>query len=140
LNPLNPFQALASAAPAFTQPILPGWTLNIDSNNSSSPRTEGLVVARFSYGSQLGRLNDALEAIVATLPAATRDKPAVERFLAMKRSIDVLKGETLDSRVRALAEELRALKSSPQRRDEKRFAAASAPLRALFEEDDRAQR
>ena len=83
MNHLNPFQAFASAMPSFTQPILPGWTLNIDSNNSSSPRTEGLVVSRFSYGRQLGQVNDALAAIVALLPAEARALPEVERFMRM---------------------------------------------------------
>ena len=84
MNSLNPFQAFANAIPAFSQPILPGWTLNIDSNNSSSPRTEGLVVSRFSYGRQLGQINDALAAIIATLPAATQALPQVKRFIDLK--------------------------------------------------------
>ena len=127
---MNPFQALASAVPAFSQPILPGWTINIDSNNSSSPRTEGLVVAKFSYGNQLGQINDALEAIIDALPAA-KDRPAVERFLAMKHSIDVLKGDSLDKRVETLANELRELRDSKDATRKKRFDAVSAPLRAL---------
>ncbi len=133
MHSFDPFQALAGAVPAFSQPILPGWTLNIDSNNSSSPRTEGLVVAKFSYGSQLGQVNDALEAIIESLPAA-RGKPAVVRFLAMKRRIDVLKGDGLDSRVEALAGELRALRDSKDAKARKRFDDACAPLRALVEE------
>jgi len=127
---MNPFQALASAVPAFSQPILPGWTLNIDSNNSSSPRTEGLVVAKFSYGNQLGQINDALEAIIEALPAA-QGKAAVDRFLAMKRSIDVLKGDSLDKRVESLAKELRELKDSKDAAGKKRFDEVSAPLRGL---------
>jgi hypothetical protein len=79
------------AAPAFVQPILPGWTINVNSNNSNSPRTEGLVVSRFSYGHQLGRISDALEAIVRTLPAKTQEDPDVAEFMKMKAAIDVLK-------------------------------------------------
>ena len=71
----NPYLDALTAwgvAPGFSQPILPGWTINVNSNNSTSPRTEGLVVSKFSYGRQLGQISDALAAIVATLPAKTR--------------------------------------------------------------------
>jgi hypothetical protein len=129
MNSMNPFQAFASAIPAFSQPILPGWTLNIDSNNSSSPRTEGLVVSKFSYGRQLGQINDALEAIIATLPAATRALPQVKGFLDMKARIDVLKDDNLDDRVAAVAAELATLKRS---KDKAAFARASAPLRDVL--------
>ncbi|HEY8976286.1 MAG TPA: hypothetical protein VIN75_18875 [Burkholderiaceae bacterium] len=129
MNHLNPFQAFASAMPSFTQPILPGWTLNIDSNNSSSPRTEGLVVSRFSYGRQLGQVNDALAAIVALLPAEARALPEVERFMRMKACIDVLKDDSLDDRVASLAADLARLKDS---KDSKAFDRATAPLRELL--------
>ena len=90
-NPyLDAFTAWAGA-PGFSQPILPGWTINVNSNNSTSPRTEGLVVSKFSYGQQLGRISDALEAIISTLPQETRDDPAVGAFLKMKKAVDVLK-------------------------------------------------
>ena len=80
-----------SGAAGFSQPILPGWTINVNSNNSNSPRTEGLVVSKFSYGHQLGRISDALEAIIPTLPPATQADPAVAAFVKMKTAIDVLK-------------------------------------------------
>jgi len=80
-----------SGAGGFTQPILPGWTFNVNNINSTSPRTEALVMSRFSYGHQLGRISDALEAIVATLPQKTRDDPAVVAFMKMKKAVDVLK-------------------------------------------------
>jgi hypothetical protein len=63
----------------------------VNSNNSASPRTEGLVVSKFSYRQQLDRISDALEAIVATLPAKTQADPAVVKFLKMKAAVDVLK-------------------------------------------------
>ena len=129
MNSLNPFQAFANAIPAFSQPILPGWTLNIDSNNSSSPRTEGLVVSKFSYGRQLGQINDALAAIIAALPPATRALPQVERFIDMKTRIDALKDDNLDDRVASVAAELAALK---RRKDKSAFDRASAPLRQVL--------
>ncbi len=86
----NPF-APWSVAPVFSQPILPGWTINVNSYNSNSPRTEGLVVSRFSYGQQLGRIADALAAIVETLPQETQGRTAVADFMALKAAIDLLK-------------------------------------------------
>src|SRR4051812_6889679 len=48
------WQAIWRGTPeSLTQPILPGWTFNINSNNSSAPETEVEVVARHSYGRQL---------------------------------------------------------------------------------------
>ena len=129
MNSLNPFLAFAGAMPSFNQPILPGWTLNIDSNNSSSPRTEGLVVSRFSYGRQLGQINDALEAIIATLPPTTQALPQVRRFIDMKGRIDALKDDNLDDRVASVAAELAALK---RRKDKSAFEKASAPLRQVL--------
>jgi len=129
MNSMNPFQAFASAIPSFSQPILPGWTLNIDSNNSSSPRTEGLVVSKFSYGRQLGQISDALEAVIATLPAATQALPQVKGFLDMKARIDVLKDDNLDDRVAAVAAELAKLK---RRKDKTAFEQAATPLRGVL--------
>jgi hypothetical protein len=90
-NPyLDAFTAL-SMAPVFSQPILPGWTINVNSNNSTSPRTEGLVVSKFSYGHQIGVISDALAAIIETLPQAVQAGKAVEDFVKMKKAVDVLK-------------------------------------------------
>ena len=94
MNSSNPYLdafAAWAVAPGFSQPILPGWTINVNSNNSTSPHTEGLVVSKFSYGRQLGQISDALAAIIATLPAKTQADPAVARFLKMKAAVDVLK-------------------------------------------------
>ncbi len=85
----NPLAAWV--APVFSQPILPGWTINVNNYNSTSPRIEGLVVSKFSYGKQLGRIADALAAIVATLPQETQATPAVKDFMTLKAAIDVLK-------------------------------------------------
>jgi hypothetical protein len=50
-----------SLAPqVLTQPILPGWlagnNINVTEENSSSPETEREIVAKYSYGRQLGRV------------------------------------------------------------------------------------
>ena len=48
----------------LVQPILPGWTLNLNSNNSTAPRTEVDIVAKHSYGRQIGRISDALRVLL----------------------------------------------------------------------------
>jgi hypothetical protein len=90
-NPYVDALAAWSASPVFSQPILPGWTFNVNAFNSGSPRAEGLVVSKFSYGRQLGQVCDALAAIIDELPADTKKDAAVKKFLAMKAAIDVLK-------------------------------------------------
>ena len=131
MNSLNPFQAFANAIPAFSQPILPGWTLNIDSNNSSSPRTEGLVVSRFSYGRQLGQINDALAVIIDALPKALQDAPEIRRFVDMKARIDTLKDETLEDRATALGAELARLKRSKAPADRQAYERIASTLRTV---------
>jgi hypothetical protein len=80
---------LRSAPYNFEQPILPGWTFNINSNNSSSPQTEVDVVAKHSYGRQLGRIADALDLLIGERDGeAPQDKRLVE-FLTMKDEIDM---------------------------------------------------
>ncbi len=122
------YKAMASTIPSFSQPILPGWTLNIDSNNSSSPSTEARVVSKFSYGRQLGQISDALAVIVATLPTSMQADKKVKRFTDMREEIDRLKIDNLDERVDVLAAALRSLKHSNH--DE--FERISAPLRNLL--------
>ena len=57
---LRSWQTVCRLAPDnLAQSILQGWTLNINSNNSAAPQTEVDVVARYSYGRQLGRIGDA---------------------------------------------------------------------------------
>ena len=48
----------------LVQPILPGWTLNVNAFNSSAPQTEAEIVQRHSYGRQLGRIAEALAALL----------------------------------------------------------------------------
>jgi len=101
---------------SLTQPILPGWTvapvLNITSGNSSSPQTEAEILQRHSYGRQLGRIADALEALVEE---RGEEAPADQRFvqfIEMKKEIDTIKLEAAGERVDRLRADLVALKAS----------------------------
>jgi hypothetical protein len=94
---------------SFTQPILPNWTFNIDNNNSSSPQTEADVVAQFSYGKQLGKINEALAWLVAHREDASASA-ALSEFTTMKNEIDIAKAESAARRIEQVASDLASLK------------------------------
>jgi hypothetical protein len=101
---------LRSAPNNLEQPILPGWTFNINSNNSSSPQTEVNVVAKHSYGRQLGRIADALEVLIRERhDEAPQDKQLID-FMAMKHEIDEVKRDAAVSRLEQLTKDLALLK------------------------------
>ncbi len=110
---LRAWQAAWRLAPEnLTQPILPGWTFNINSNNSSSPQTEIDVLAKHSYGRQLGRIADALELLIVEQHG---EAPADERladFLQMKREIDQVKQAGAAARIERFQRDLELLKSN----------------------------
>ena len=94
----------------FSQPILPGWTFNINSNNSTAPQTELAVVEKHSYGRQLGRISDALRVL---LLEQSRKPPAdgpIGQFLSMCEEIDAVKAESAAGRLDQLASDLAHLK------------------------------
>src|SRR3954464_13963860 len=87
----------------LTQPILPGWTVapvvTFNGVNSSAPQTEAEVVQRHSYGRQLGRMADALQALIEE---HRQSGPIDERFTAfteMKKEIDDVKLDVAAARV-----------------------------------------
>lgn len=100
--------AMQLAPSTLVQPILPGWTVNVNSHNSSAPQTEAEILEEHSYGRQLGRIADALAVLV-------RDLPDVEgepfgKFLEMKDRIDAIKAGNAEARVRRLLADLDLLK------------------------------
>jgi hypothetical protein len=111
---MRTWQAMWRAGPDnFTQPILPGWTLNINSNNSTAPQTEAEVVAKHSYGRQLGRMSDALELIVERHGRTPEDKRFAD-FLTMKQQIDKVKQDAAAARVERIVKDLALLKAQDQ--------------------------
>lgn len=95
----------------LAQPILPGWTFNINSNNSSSPQTEVDVLAKHSYGRQLGRIADALEALIVEQHGETPADPRFADFLQMKREIDAVKETGAAARVERFKKDLELLQA-----------------------------
>jgi hypothetical protein len=62
---MRTWQAMWRGAPHhLAQPILPSWTFNIYSSSSTAPQTEVDLVAKHSYGRQIGRMSDVLELLI----------------------------------------------------------------------------
>jgi hypothetical protein len=108
---MRTWQAVWSGAPqVLTQPILPGWTFNINSNNSTSPETEVDVVAKHSYGRQLGRISDALELLIEESHGNAPEDKRFNAFLTMKHEIDQVKEAAAVARIERLVKDLDSLK------------------------------
>jgi len=108
---LRAWGTLPQVAPSYLdQPILPGWTFNINSNNSSSPQTEASVVAKHSYGRQLGRMADALELLIAERHSGAAQDKRFADFLSMKHEIDEVKRDAAAARLEQIPKDLALLK------------------------------
>ncbi len=128
---LRTWQTVWRIAPdSLNQPILPGWTFNINSNNSSAPQTEADVVARHSYGRQLGRLSDAVAALIEAGHGKQPKAPAFAEFLSMKSEIDAVKLRAAARRATQIGKDLKLLRES----DPKEFERVRAALRAVLDD------
>jgi hypothetical protein len=100
----------------LTQPILPGWTVapvvTINGVNSSAPQTEVEVVQRHSYGRQLGRMADALQALIEERDQAAPGDERFTVFADMKNEIDDVKLDAAAARVDQLRADLATLKGA----------------------------
>lgn len=110
---LQPWSWLGLAPRQLNQPINPGWSfgnLIVNNANSSAPEVEQAVVSRHSYGRQIGRLTEALQAVAEALPAV-KDDPRIEAFQALARDVQRIKQATAEQRLEQLREELEDLKA-----------------------------
>jgi len=103
-----------SAPEVLTEPILPGWTFNINSNNSTSPETEVDVVAKHSYGRQLGRISDALETLIRECNGKAPKDKSFTAFLTMKHEIDRVKQDAAAARIERITNDLALLKTQDE--------------------------
>jgi hypothetical protein len=94
----------------LSQPILSGYSLNINSNNSSSPQTEADAIARHSYGRQLGRISDALRALILERHGNPPGSGPFAEFLSMWKEIEQVKIEGARSRLEQVNSDLALLK------------------------------
>jgi hypothetical protein len=98
----------------LVQPILPGWTFNVNSGNSTAPQTEVDVVAKHSYGRQIGRMSDALELFIEERHGKTPEEKRLSDFLTMKHEIDKVKQDAAATRIERIAKDLALLKVHDQ--------------------------
>lgn len=107
---LKQWSAAMQLAPnTLVQPILPGWTLNVNAFNSSAPQTEAEVVSRHSYGRQLGRIGEALAVLVdARDPKGADDR--FDDFRSMNAEIAEIKAGNATARINRLLADLDLLK------------------------------
>jgi hypothetical protein len=96
----------------FVQPILPGWTLNLNSNNSTAPQTEVDVVAKHSYGRQIGRISDALRALLLEQYGSLPKTGPLAEFVSMWEEIEAVKTESARARLEQIGSDLARLKDS----------------------------
>ena len=112
---LNPLAAPvpAGAPQSLTQPILP-WvfahSITVTEKNSSFPEMELEIVARESYGRQLGHVIHALQALIEERPKSAPKNEAMLELLALSRKIDAIKAESSELRVSRLESDLAWLK------------------------------
>ena len=101
--------AMRLAPQSLVQPILPGWTLNVNAFNSSAPQTEGEIVQRHSYGRQLGRISEVLGVLLDERDPQRADA-RFDDFRAMTDEIDEVKAGNAVARVERLLADLDLLK------------------------------
>ena len=128
LPPIN----LRLAPESLTQPILPnpqfGWIIN--NQNSAAPNTEEQILAKYSYGRQIGRLLDAVSVLVAERPHGSCPDEAFKELAEIKKEVDAIKQRGSKRRVETLRDDLERLKATEKPED---FRALVREIAALLE-------
>ncbi len=121
------WQSLAqSSLRTLNEPILPGWTINVDSFNSGSPEAERDILKMASYGKQIGRLADAVDELIKQAPD---QKPKeFKEFRELKALTDDVKKAALEKRVARMPGDLALLKAT----DKAQFELVKKALLAVF--------
>jgi hypothetical protein len=104
---------------AFVQPILPGWVtgnvINVTEENSASPQTEQDIVAKVSYGRQIGTLIDALVALIEERQPTGGTLPdALSKLLALHTQVEDIKRLSVTDRVKRIESDLAFLKQTSE--------------------------
>ncbi len=103
---------LRIAPEQLSQPINSGWTFGnviVNANNSSAPALEQAIVSQHSYGRQIGRLIDAVEALAQRVPGAGNDA-RIKPLLDLAQEIDAIRTQTGQQHIERLLDQLEALK------------------------------
>lgn len=124
------FGAFGLAPQQLTQSILPGWSLiNINETNSSAPETEYRIVAGDSYGRQLGRLLDAVSALIDERGKTAPPRDAFVQLADLKKRIDATKQAAAVGRLQRIRDELALLK----KQNAEEYQAQIGAIRALID-------
>jgi hypothetical protein len=130
-NPLDVFAAPQN----LVQSILPGWVfggvVNVTDQNSSAPDTERQIVAKESYGRQLGRIMDVLVVLIAEQEKHGRKAKAFDRLMELNREINAIKVQAAATRLNHVIADLATLKQNDPNQYRR---VASTLLRVLKEE------
>jgi hypothetical protein len=109
--PMQFAESLFAAPESLQQSILP-WTFAgvvVNEWNSTNPAMEQAIVNKASYGTQLGRISDALDSLI--VQSDVKRDEAIDRFLELKVRIDDIKRNNESARFEAVLVDLRKLKS-----------------------------
>jgi hypothetical protein len=106
------WRGLGLAPENLIQPILPGWAITINGINSSAPQTEVEVLQHHSYGRQLGRIADALQALIEERGEDASSDQRFKEFITMKREIDDIKLDAAATRIDRVRADLAALQAA----------------------------
>lgn len=122
-------------APQFTfaperlwQPVNPGWSfgnLIVNQQNSSAPEVEQALVSQVSYGKQIGRIMEAVEALMKVTPLKAEDQKAATDFAELAAQVKNIKEAARHQRLARLREEINALR----KQDEAAWQALADSLR-----------
>lgn len=118
---------------SFSQSILPGWSLiSVNQGNSSAPDTEQAIVAKASYGRQLGRIMDALDVLIRSVnpTLSGADEKAVTAFNTLFDEVAQAKADAAAARIERLRADLTSLRTNNT--DE--FARQMAALIAVVDD------
>ena len=112
--PWLPLQWHLQAPEKLTQPINPGWSfgnvVNVTHLNSSAPDIERDVLQKHSYGRQIGRVMDAVSALVEQLPASVKRDERVTEFVALAEEVARIKDNARLPRLERIRKDIEALK------------------------------
>jgi hypothetical protein len=103
----------ALAPQELTQPINQGWTFGnvmVTMQNSRAPGVEHAITSKISYGRQIGRTMDAVEALVRMLPADARKDGAIVDFVSLAKEVRKVKEDAQAERLDRLKADLETLK------------------------------
>lgn len=99
---------LGLAPEQLSQPINPGWSFGnivVNAANSSAPETERNVLSHHSYGRQIGRLMDAVAALLDAAPKLEGDG-RVREFRELAGQVAAIKRASARDRIERLCDEL----------------------------------